>query len=122
KLFGVDLRVLRWSMVLVNSAALISLYLLAVRLVPPILAIVPAVAYAAWMPVYKGEFASFNIPYPAWHVVLFWALSLFAFLRTVRRSAPAWMLLAGALAALGCAFKPNSGAFNLAALALMLVA
>lgn len=121
-LFGADIRVLRWSLVAVNGAALVALYLLGARALPPVLAAAPPLAYAALMPVYRGEFATFNIPYPAWHVVLFWIASLLAFLRFRQGGQRFWIFLAGALAALGCAFKPNTGAFNLAALGLLAAA
>jgi len=122
RLFGEDLVVLRWALVAVHALTALCLYLLAARAVPPLLAAVPALANVALLPLYAGRFATFNIPYPAWHVVLFWAASLLAFLRWRDAGRARWLFAAGVLAGLGCAFKPNTGAFNLAALALALLA
>ena len=120
-LFGVDIRVLRWSLVAVNALAVFGLYRFARHVVPAALAVVPALGYAALMPVFRGEFATFNIPYPAWHVALAWVASMLAALRFFSDRRVRWIFLAGLLAGLGCAFKPNTGAFNLAAIGLLLL-
>lgn len=117
-LFGPSIVVIRWSLVVVNALATLGLYRLACAVMPSALAVVPAFAYVALMPVFPGEYATFNVPYPAWYVVLTWTASTLALLRGLRVGRARWIFAAGVLAAVGCAFKPNTGAFNLAALAL----
>src|SRR6266852_57772 len=88
---------------------------------PAALAVIPALGYVALMPVYRGEFATFNIPYPSWYVALTALTSTLALLRFFADGRLRWVLVAGVLAGIGCAFKPNSGVFNLAALAVTLL-
>ncbi|MBI1816127.1 MAG: glycosyltransferase family 39 protein [Deltaproteobacteria bacterium] len=121
QLFGANILVLRWGLVVVNTLTLFGLYRLARTLMPPLFAALAPLAFAALLPVFPGEFATFNIPYPAWYVVLTWVASTLALMRCVRSGAARWALWAGVLAGIGCAFKPNTGAFNLAALGLTLV-
>lgn len=121
RLFGPNLVVIRWPLVVVNALAVFALYYLARMVVPRSLAALPALAYAALMLVFPGEDASFNIAYPAWYVVLTFAASTLAFLRGAAGGSVRWVVVAGVLAGLGCAFKPNTGAFDLAALALMIL-
>jgi len=119
--FGVNLLVIRWSLVLVHLAAVLGLYCLSRTLVPVPLALVAPAAYVGLMPVYQGEMATFNIPYPAWYLVATWCASLLACLRFLRARKVWWLLVASLLAGVGTAFKPNTGAFNLAALALIVL-
>ena len=82
---------------------------------PAAWALVATLVYVAFLPFFGGEFASFNIPYPSWYVTLLWILSTLLLLRY--RDSGRWphLLLAG-MAAGGCfCFKPNGGAFALAA-------
>jgi HEAT repeat protein len=120
RLFGANVLVLRCALAVVHSLTLFGLYRLGRAVLPAAWAALPPCAYATLMPVFPGEFATFNIPYPAWYVVLTWVASTMALVRWCMRPRGGWALLAGLLAGVGCAFKPNTGAFNLAALGLLL--
>lgn len=81
----------------------------------PSLALVLPWLYLSFMPVFPGQFCSFNVPYPAWFATIGWlatALCMLAFLARRRR---AWLVCAGIAAALTLAMKPNAGVFALAA-------
>ncbi len=118
---GVNLLAIRYSLVGVHLVAVAGLFCLARTLLPVPLAVVPPAAYVALMPVFPGETATSNIPYPAWYVVATWTASSLACLRFLRTGRAAWVLVAGCLAGVGAAFKPNTGACNLAALALVVL-
>lgn len=121
RLFGVNVMVIRWSLVFVNSLAVFGVYRLSRAVVPSALAVVPALGYAALMLVFPGEYATFNVPYPAWYVVLAWAASTLALVHGVAGRRTGWLWGAGVVAGVGFAFKPNTGAFNLAALTMTLL-
>lgn len=119
--FGANLLVLRGALAAVNALAVFGLYRLGAAVMPPLPAAVPALAYVALMPVFAGECAMFNVPYPAWYVVLTWVTSTLAVVRFCAGAQVRWMAVAGLLVGVACAFKPNTGAFNLAALAMVLL-
>ncbi|GIW40965.1 MAG: hypothetical protein KatS3mg076_1542 [Candidatus Binatia bacterium] len=121
RLFGVDLVVLRWALAFVHSAAVFSLARLGRHVLPGPFVFLGPLAYVALMPVYRGEFAAFNVPYPAWYTVFTFAAGLLAMLRFFGTGRAGWALLGGLFAGLGTALKPNTGAFSLAAYALALL-
>ncbi|HEY2388149.1 MAG TPA: glycosyltransferase family 39 protein [Candidatus Binatia bacterium] len=119
--FGVNVVVLRIAAAIANGLTLWFLYLLAARVVRPTLALVPPLIFAASLPIYPGEFCSFNVAYPAWYNITFWLGSMLALAAYIRHERVLSVLIAGILAGLNFAFKPNIGLFNLAGLAVFLL-
>jgi len=116
RLFGVNLVVLRYGLAVVNGLTVCVIYWLARRVVAARLgAAVVALLYLALVPFHDGQFASFNIPYPAWYVTLFWLLSLVCMVRWWESDRAFLWLAAGLCAGVVFAFKQNSGLLNLAA-------
>jgi HEAT repeat protein len=113
--FGVNVIALRIGLALVNAAAAALLFALARHVAPTAWALVATLVYVAFLPFFGGEFASFNIPYPSWYVTLLWLASTLLLVRYRDTGRWPWLLLSG-VAAGGCfCFKPNGGAFALAA-------
>jgi HEAT repeat protein len=113
--FGVNVIALRIGLALVNAAAAALLFALTRHVAPTAWALVATLVYVAFLPFFGGEFASFNIPYPSWYVTLLWLASTLLLVRYRDTGRWPWLLLAG-VAAGGCfCFKPNGGAFALAA-------
>ncbi|RMD85240.1 MAG: hypothetical protein D6815_02330 [Candidatus Dadabacteria bacterium] len=121
RLFGTNVIPVRAVLAVVNAAALAGLTLLAAAIAPLWAAWLPALFYAVSIPVHPGEFAAFNVPYPVWYNVAFFAYGLLAVRRFGSRGGLGWLVLAGALAGLDFMFKPNVGLFQLAASALILL-
>lgn len=112
----------RGCLAVVNAASVTALYLLARRVAGGWIALLPALLWLLWIPIYPGEFASFNVPYPAWLSTLAWLLMALALARpagpgsAARSASLIWPVLAGVAAAACFAVKPNSGALAVAGL------
>ncbi|HYC00263.1 MAG TPA: HEAT repeat domain-containing protein [Candidatus Limnocylindrales bacterium] len=121
--FGPSVMPGRYLLAAVNAGALTTLFLVTVTLTRSWKwALMAPLLYLASMPVFPGDFASFNIPYPVWYNVLLFGLSA-VLLFPLRRTPTLPLLIAhGALAGLGFTFKPNVGLFQLAAAALVALA
>jgi hypothetical protein len=65
--------------------------------------------------VYAGQFAAFNVPYPAWFASLAWAAAATAMLVHARRGGRASLVCAGLAAAAAFSVKLNAGAYAFAA-------
>lgn len=116
--FGVDALVLRIASAIANAATMWLLYLLAARVVRPTFALLPPLVFVAALPVYPGEFASFNVAYPAWYNIAFFLASLLAIDTYAHTGRVRAVFCAGLLAGLSFSFKPNVGLFNIAALSI----
>jgi HEAT repeat protein len=113
-LFGVSVVPLRWALALCHATVAALLFVVGRRLVSPTFAALPALLYCAMLSFFPGEFASFNIPYPAWYVVLFFVAGLWTALRFLETDRLAWLAASGLLAGVCLGFKPNVGLFQLA--------
>jgi len=116
-----DLVTLRVMLAVLHAATVAGLALLVARLARPSLAVVLPLLYLAFIPVYPGEFCSFNIPYPFWFTTAGWIVTAGCMLGFVRRRGRVWLVLAGVAAACTFAMKPNSGVFAIAAAAASLL-
>ncbi len=122
-LFGVSVRPLRLLLAAVNTASVVMILRLALRLAPPLEASLAALCWGLFLPFFAGQFASFNIPYPAWYATLGWLMTEWACVRAAE-AAPhvarsrGWILVAGVLAGLTFSFKPNTGVMALGAVVL----
>ncbi|RMD85241.1 MAG: hypothetical protein D6815_02335 [Candidatus Dadabacteria bacterium] len=104
---------LRLALAAVNAASAMLIYSLCIRLARPWLAALVALGWVAFLPVFPGEFASFNIPYPAWFATLAWLLAALALVRWLGGASHVLLSAVGGVAAAAFAFKPNSGVYLL---------
>lgn len=116
--FGVSVMPLRMFLVVVNATAVVLVFRLALRVAPVAESACAALTYALFLPFFAGQFASFNIPYPAWYGVTAWLLTQLASVKAVETGKRSWLGVAGALAGLAFSFKPNTGVLALGAVVL----
>ncbi|HXC51091.1 MAG TPA: glycosyltransferase family 39 protein [Candidatus Limnocylindrales bacterium] len=121
-LFGESATALRAVLAVVNALTAAGMAELTRRITGSWIAWVPPLLWLAFVPVFTGEFAAFNVPYPTWAVTFAWALLAFAMLAWIESRQAALLVGAGAAAALAMWFRPNSGAFALAAATWLVVA
>src|SRR5581483_64218 len=115
RLFGVSVIPVRVGLALVNALATALTFRLALRVARPAEAACAALAYALCMPFFAGQFASFNIPYPAWYAVAAWLGAELASVRAAESGRRSPLLAAGVLAGVAFSFKPNTGILCLGA-------
>ena len=118
RLFGVSVVPIRIALALGNVLAVVLVYRLARRLAPVAESLCAALVYALFMPFFAGQFASFNIPYPAWYAVAAWLAAQIASVRAVETGRRGWLVAAGAAAGVAFSFKPNTGVLGLGAVML----
>lgn len=121
-IFGDTATAMRIVLAFVNAATAALLCELARRVAGAWLAPLPALVWLAFVPVYAGEFAAFNIPYPTWPATFALAALALVLAAAARRPRLALTAVAGLVAAWICSLRPNSGAFALAACAWTLAA
>ena len=116
--FGVSAVPLRIALACVNATAVLLIFRLALRFAPVAESACAALTYAVFLPFFAGQFASFNIPYPAWYAVTAWLATELAVMRATETKRRGWILAAGALAGVAFSFKPNTGVLALGSLVL----
>ncbi len=115
RVFGTSVLPVRALLALVNTAAVVLVFRLALRFAPVAESAAAALAYALCMPFFAGQFAAFNIPYPAWYALASWLGAELAAIRAVETGRRAWLGLAGLLCGVAFSFKPNTGILALGA-------
>jgi len=113
--FGVSVIPIRVVLAAVNALAVMLTFRLALRVAPVAESALAAATYAVFMPFFPGQFASFNIPYPAWYAIAAWLATQLASLKAVETQRRSWLVAAGAMAGVAFSFKPNTGVLALGA-------
>jgi len=113
--FGVSVLPIRVVLAGANALAVMLTFRLALRVAPVTESALAAATYAIFMPFFQGQFASFNIPYPAWYAIAAWMATQLASVKAVETQRRSWLVAAGALAGVAFSFKPNTGILALGA-------
>lgn len=113
--FGVSVLPIRVVLAGVNALAVMLTFRLALRVAPVAESALAAATYAVFMPFFPGQFASFNIPYPAWYAIAAWLATQLASVKAVETQRRGWLVAAGAMAGVAFSFKPNTGVLALGA-------
>ncbi|MEI8359621.1 MAG: hypothetical protein WCH13_14185, partial [Deltaproteobacteria bacterium] len=69
RLFGISVLPVRVLLAFVNTLSAVLVFRLALRFAPVAESAAASLAYVLCMPFFAGQFASFNIPYPAWYAL-----------------------------------------------------
>jgi Dolichyl-phosphate-mannose-protein mannosyltransferase len=118
RLFGVSVVPVRLALAIANTFAVVLVYRLARHLAPIAESLCAALVYAVFMPFFAGQFAAFNIPYPAWYAVAAWLAAQLASVRAAETGRRSWLAAAGMAAGVAFSFKPNTGVLGLGAVIL----
>ncbi|HYC54029.1 MAG TPA: hypothetical protein VEL28_03725, partial [Candidatus Binatia bacterium] len=111
---GFEMAGMRLVLTLLNAATAAGLYVVAARAMGPLLALIPPLAWVAFLPVRPGDFVSFNVPYPAWPATAAWIATALCMTTWARRGGIWPLVIAGMAASFAFANKINAGAFALA--------
>jgi hypothetical protein len=113
--FGTSAGALRGALALMNALSAAALTEITRRVAGSWLAPIPALLWLAFVPLFVGEFAAFNIPYPTWPATFAWTVLALALLAWANRPHASLLLVAGLACAAAMWVRPNSGAFAVAA-------
>jgi hypothetical protein len=112
--FGTTATAMRGVLAVINALSAAALTEITRRVAGTWLAPIPALLWLAFVPLYVGEFAAFNIPYPTWPATLAWTVVTLAMLAWVRGPRTPYLVMAGLAAAAAMWVRPNAGALSLA--------
>jgi hypothetical protein len=113
---------LRSLLAILNATSAALLYKVARYRASAPLALLAPLAWLAFMPVYPGSFAMFNVPYPAWLATLCWLALAIALLTWEARRSLGVLALCGVIASLAFSIKLNAGAYAAAACVWVVIA